>query len=277
MMRLFRWRNKINIKEQIQESINSKEHFAFNSSAQIQKEKFKKLTNKFLTAKTYGESERTARRLMNFIIYQHDKATAVGPVLESLNNFELYEKYDYGQQRLHFFHQANVFLLGLFLYHSVPIINSKIDHEMELTTKDIEVDGTEMHYSGQTPFGEFLYRWRLVSLSHDLGYGISLSGNDETMIKEYLEGISTFLITDIRNLEDLWHFEYSDLLCQLDSQIAEISLRDYIKYQKNNPFKGSVYYDHGLISSLIFLRLMNEEYARHRCNQVSRVGSTKII
>lgn len=281
MMRSYRWMNKMNIKEQIQEANNSNENFAFSSSAQIQREKFKNLTNRFLTAKTYGESERTARRLMNFILYQHDKATAVGPVLESLNNFELFGEYNYGQQRLHFSHQAYVFLLGLFLYHSVPIIKNYIDNEMELTTKDMKVDGTNMRYSGQTKFGEFLYRWRLASLSHDLGYGISLSDNDETKIKEYLEEISTFLITDIKSLEDLWCFEDNDLLCQLDSQIAEISLRDYIEYQKNNPFKGSVsvYYDHGLISSLIFLRLMNEEYARHRhrCNQVSRVGFTKII
>jgi hypothetical protein len=205
----------------------------------------------------------------------------VGPVLEFLNNFELYGEYEYKHQRLHFTHQANVFLLGLYLYHTVPDIKKAIYKEMESTTLDKEiVNGHLRHrwrYSGATEYGEFLYRWRLASLSHDLGYGISLSRNDKPKIKECLDEISIFLINDIKNLEDLWHFEDKNLLEQLDSAISDISVSSYMKYQYDNPFKDSVYYDHGLISSLIFLRLMNEEYARHRYNPVSYVESTTII
>lgn len=272
----------MNITKQIQKAIQDNEYFAFSFSAGVQREKFRGLANKFLSAKTYGESERFARRLMNFVLYQHEKDCVVGPVLESLNNFELYGEYDYRQQRLHFNHLANVFLLGLYLYHNAPGIKHAIDHEMELTTSEQEVIVDDVsrnwRYSGgQNGYGEFLYRWRLASLSHDLGYGISLSGNDKTKIKEYLEEISTFLITDIESLEDLWHFEGKDLRNQLDSSIPEISIENYMMYQYGNPFKSSVYYDHGLISSLIFLRLINEEYARHRYNPISYVGSTRII
>jgi hypothetical protein len=124
---------------------------------------------------------------MNYILYQHDKNCVVGPVIEFLNNFELYGEYEYKYQRLHFTHQANVFLLGLYLYHTVPDIKNAIDLEMERTTSDQEITINQLsenwRYSGRTQYGEFLYRWRLASLSHDLGYGISLSGSDETKIK----------------------------------------------------------------------------------------------
>jgi hypothetical protein len=96
-------------------------------------------------------------------------------------------------------------------------------------------------------------------------------------LKECLEEISTFLANDIKDLDDLCHFEDKNLLEQLDVAISEISVSNYRKYQCNNPFKSSVYYDHGLISSLIFLRLMNEEFQRHENNPVTRVESTSII
>ena len=270
----------MDVKEQIWENIQNTENFAFYSSAAIQREKFKRFAEKFLNARSYGESERFARQLMNFVLYQHEKNVVVGPVLESLNNFELYGEYEYRRQRLHFTHLANVFLLGLYLYHNSSIIKRAVDREMKSTTSenDLEIGGEiyRWRYSSQSIYGEFLYRWRLTSLSHDLGYGISLSQNDVTRIREYLDEISTFLVPEIKTLEDLWYFKYRDLRDKLDSSIPEISLTDYMMHQSSNP-RHSVYYDHGIISSLIFLRLMYEEYARHRRCPISYVGSTKVI
>jgi hypothetical protein len=274
---MFQLRDKMNIKKQIIELIERNKDFAFSSSASTQREEFKRLAIKFLSAGPYEESEKHARSLMDFILHQHEKNCVVGPVLESLNNFELYGKYEYKKQRLHFIHLANVFLLGLYLYHTVSIIKSKIDHEMESTTseQEIVVDcwRENWRYSGGSEFGEFLYRWRLASLSHDIGYGVSLTRNDKTKIGEYLKG----LVSDINVLEDLWHSKSKDLRDQLDSSIPEVSLKDYMDYQYENPFKDVVHYDHGLISSLILLRLMNEEYAKHEKNQVTHVNSTDII
>ena len=262
-MLLFK-RKKVNrnIKNQIQKAIYIDFDFAG-----IHGEKFGYFANKFINATTYGESERFARQFINFILRQHGKGF-VGPALESLNNYELYGEYEYGKQRLHFTHQVNVFLLGLFLYHKVPIIREKMDEEIDLTTSEIEIDinhhSEQYRYSSNSKLDEFFYRWKLASLSHDIGYGISLSGNNNDKIKDNLED---FFFTNISNLNNLWLFEGKNLLSQLDSSISEISIKKYMLNQHNNPFKGSVYYDHGLISSLIFLRLMNQEYASHRNNK----------
>lgn len=272
----------MNIKRQMWENIQSRDDFAFCSSAAIQRDKFKRFARKFINARTYGQAERFARQLMNFVLFQHEKNVIVGPVLDSLNNFELYSEYEYRRQRLHFTHMANVFLLGLYLYHNSSIVRRAVDREMESTTSENELDIDGMiyrwRYSSQSVYGEFLYRWRLASLSHDLGHGISLSHNDEARIREYLEEISTSIVPEINTLEDLWLSHYREnLLDKLDNAIPELSLTDYMTYQYGNPLERGVYYDHGIISSLIFLRLMYEEYERRRPSPISHFGSTRVI
>jgi len=259
---------KNHIKGQIKATITINSEFAGNINQKI----FFRFLDAFLDANTYGESEHFARRLINLVHRQHDKGF-FGPTLESLNNFEFYENYEYKKQRLHFIHQVNVFLLGLFLYHNVPFIREKIGNEMNETRSDRSHDLEDKGFIYNT-YNEFLYRWRLASLSHDIGYGISLSGNDEQQIKDLLEDV---LSIKIQNLDDLWKFNNKNLLSQLDSSISEISIKQYMQNQCDNPFKSTVYYDHGIISSLIFLRLLNQEYANHRNNKITYVGSSKIV
>ncbi|MEP0828367.1 MAG: hypothetical protein HRF51_07565, partial [bacterium] len=85
----------MNIKEMIKASIQSIRNFAFGSLSSNQSEKFIYYAQRFLEARTFGEAERKARQFMTFILYQHEKNTVVGQVLESMNNFELYEVYSY--------------------------------------------------------------------------------------------------------------------------------------------------------------------------------------
>jgi hypothetical protein len=278
-------RRKMNIKEQIKQAISSIDYFAFSSLNSVQIDKFRSFATKFLDARTFGESERRARQLINFVLYQHEKNTTVGQVLESMNNFELYEDYSYKAQRLHFSHQANVFLLGLYIYRNFSVLIHEIENEMVRTTFDqvLHFEGNTLRdklpwrYSGGKPEGEFLYRWRLCSLSHDIGYGISLLKNEEDKIREHLDELSTFIHGSINSLSDLWTFNDTDLRNQLDSSIRELEIEKYMEYQSTNPFKNVIFYDHGLISALIFLRLMHEEYDRHKYNPVTFSNSSIII
>jgi hypothetical protein len=265
----------------IKASIQSIRNFAFGSLSSNQSEKFIYYAQRFLEARTFGEAERKARQFMTFILYQHEKNTVVGQVLESMNNFELYEVYSYNSQRLHYIHQANVFLLGLFIYHNFPQLKSELWREMENTTSDetLDLKGMKLkwRYSGDSPEGEFFYRWRLSSLSHDIGYGISLSEKDLNRMKPYFDEISTFTYSSIESLSDLWTVDDVNLLDLMDRKLGDSRISRYMQYQMDKPFKGSVFYDHGLIGAIIFLRLIHEEYARHRNNPVTLSNSSRII
>ena len=239
------------------------ENFAFSSSSHDARKEFLNLTASFLEAKTYHEAEHRARQLMLFILTHHDKAQAMAPVLENLNLFELYGNYNFVKQRLHYCHQINVFLLGLYIYHNFEPLRKNITLEMQKTTPEIKIEGCfcPFRYSGGNEYGEFLYRWRLASLCHDIGTGISLCERDSSRIAEYLEQIP--FEKKVASVDELSKIGNHDLLQELDAACDEVSLSDYMKYQNSHPFPDSVYYDHGIISALIFLRLMHEEYGRH--------------
>jgi len=50
-----------------------------------------------------------------------------------------------------------------------------------------------------------------------------------------------------------------------------------MKYQSKNPFPQSVHHDHGIVSALIFLRLMHEEYSRHKDGEFSRTRFGRVF
>lgn len=270
----------LNIKKQILEYIRNVPRFAFTNPL-IAQVKFVRLVETFFSATTIGQSERYARRLMNFILAQHEKAASIGAVLEPLNNVELYANYEYRKQRLHFTHLANVLLLGLYIYHNYQPIRDAIIREMQETTqwRELEFPCERLcyRYSGGDEFGEFLFRWKLAALSHDVGYGISPAGNNEEAVRDYLLDISAFLHGDIDTLTDLFQYDGKDLLRVLDDSIHELSIREYMVYQLNNPFNDSVYRDHGIISSLILLRVLHEEYAKHELTPVTTSNYSRII
>lgn len=264
------------IKEQIKKDIMVNEHFAGYTDTNNQSE-FRKLAKQFIDATTYQESKRFAKEFIVFVLSQNGKGN-FAPSIELFDHTEMNGKYPFDKQRSHYIHQVNVYLLGLFLYHKSQMIQDNIDQEMESTTPKIEYAQNgfsyEYQYSGGSKFSEFLYRWKLASLPHDIGYGISLFENNE---KEMINFLQKFGVTDIRNLNDLWLFEDRDLLLQLDSEIPGISIIKYMNEQYKKPLYDSVFYDHGLIGSLIFLRCMNQKYANHRGNIITHNGSAKII
>ncbi|MCX5893228.1 MAG: hypothetical protein NTW80_09710, partial [Deltaproteobacteria bacterium] len=176
----------MNIKNTILGSINNVNNFLGNFS-DSHKNRFKSIAINFLSVETFGELERQARNFITFMLFHHGKTEAVSPILEYLSNFEIYGDYNYQNQRLHYSHQVNVFLLGLYLYHNNSVIKKAINNEMERTTTEKNIpDYGKFRFSGDSKYGEFLYRWKLASLCHDFGNGISLLGDDTQRINESL-------------------------------------------------------------------------------------------
>ena len=268
----------MNIKQQIKSVVNRDNSFGNDFSWNTNNE-FKQLIFEFLENSIFDDAVESAKKLTKFILNQHEKNRYVEPILDLLKCFELGGHYSYEQQRVHYIHQLNVFLLGLYLYQIVPDIKNSIAKEMESTTTDLNlyINGIDQNwrYSGETQYGEFLYRWRLSSLSHDLGYLISLNKKGTKEIIDMVNEVLSLYETKISKIEDIWIFEGINLLDQLNGAIPEVSIKEYMNYQSKNPFKGDVYYDHGIISALILLRLMNEAYAKH--NQSGCLISTKVV
>ena len=202
------------------------------------------------------------------MISLHDKAPVLLAQIERLNLDELYGAFAYDKRRLHFCHQANVFLLGLYIYHNFEPLRKQIEMEMQNTTVVIpRVDARAFRYSGADEYGEFLYRWRLASLCHDIGTGVQLCEGQGEKIAKILQ---MFQFRDkMHNIDSLFFFGKHNLLADLDKASGNVRLSKYLQYQECHPYLEAVHHDHGIIGSLIFLQLMHRTFELHRGFPVS--------
>lgn len=218
---------------------------------------FKDKVLAFLTSSNFQVAEDTAMELKRHIFYLHGKQNVFEGALKDLYDVE--NRMNEEWQRLHYVHQANVFLLGLYLYDVSPQIRRSVDREMKRTSRNFLLDAN--------PTGEFLFRWRMASIVHDLGYAISLSQKGG----HFSDDLSTFTHIPGRNftdIEDIYNFEGKDLLKQVKDRIftrMRFSIAPLVNYlNENNPFSNSPpFYDHGILSAVIFLHLINDLYSKH--------------
>ena len=261
----------MNIVDNILQCISSKSSgrdFAFSSATEDVRDKFHASLIDFLKAPTYYEREHRCGEIYSLMLELHDKMPVLLPTIGRLNNEELFGAYDYGDRRLHYCHQAYVFLLGLLIYHNFEPLRRAMEKEMRETTIELECPvGSLFRYSGGDEYGEFLYRWRLTSLCHDMGTGIQLSEGKQDQIAHNLGRLP--FQKPISSIEQLRAFGDHDLLADIENASGAVKLSKYIEYQSLNPYPRNVHHDHGMIASLIFLRLMHEAYARHKDNPIS--------
>jgi len=230
----------LNIKEQILRCVSSSidprkmNFFSFSSASDDTTTEFLLLTTEFLKAKKYPEVEHRGRELILFTLTHHDKVPVLAPTLEHVNVKELYEPYGFNERRLHYCHQVNVFLLGLYIYHNFEPLRKAINLEMQRTTPKIKLEGVTIpfRYSGGTKYGEFLYRWRMAALCHDLGTGIQLCEGKNDKVVQHLERIP--FQNRVSSLDELMKIGERDLLHELDTACEEVSLTEYMKYQDSN-------------------------------------------
>ena len=150
------------------------------------------------------ESDYTAKEVyrMFFMIYQitgEDKSKrqenedVVGDqniLLDLIDVMGRYEKNTgelIDRQRDHFIHSVNVFLLGLAIY-------AQNSNYRSIFEEYIENSGYEKYYrhkDGRLSREEFLYRWGIASLLHDIGYPFEIVGKQlKKIINDGVKSIS---------------------------------------------------------------------------------------
>ena len=110
-------------------------------------------------------------------------------LLDLVETMEKYEKNTgmlIERQRDHFIHSVNVFILGLAIY-------SQNENYREVFIEYIETSKYGKYYkteSGELSHEEFLYRWGIASLFHDIGYTFEIIGKQ--LNKFIYDGVKSF-------------------------------------------------------------------------------------
>lgn len=90
------------------------------------------------------------------------------------------------KQRDHFIHSVNVFLLGLSIYSQ----NEKYQKFFKDYVKNSHYTKYYRFKNGEVTNEEFLYRWGIASLFHDIGYPVEIIGQQmRTYIKNSVQSI----------------------------------------------------------------------------------------
>lgn len=257
----------MNILELLKENVK-KDGFFFNEySGANERENTERIVSEFLDCDDERHRETLASLIANYTLLPHAKGAEIAPLLDTMNMFELFEQYTYKKNRKHLVHQVYTFLLGLLFYENVVRIREKINSEMRSTT-NIFSSGNEK--------GEFLFRWRLASLTHDLGNGISLFENNDEKINKYI-----FYLQLLSN--EQWGSRYDSIekLLVLNDGRRSLELLDLIdgtdylmrffEHLSSTPFEN-IYYDHGVMSSIILLKLLDSMYSKYDGQTIEHKG-----
>ncbi|MDO5832562.1 MAG: RyR domain-containing protein [Methanobrevibacter sp.] len=149
-----------------------------------------------------------------------------------LNLVEVMEKYEKNtgdlieRQRDHFIHSVNVFILGLAIY-------SQNENYREIFRNHILSSKYEKHYriDGEFSDEEFLYRWGIASLFHDIGYPFEIIGKQlNKIIGDSVKSISNSY--DVAVSIDFKDFNEFNSIVKMDPYDFADSYRDNYKRSK---------------------------------------------
>jgi|GEM_PF-6841928 len=247
----------MDILEYLKQDIND-EYFFFNrNSGADARKNLRTIVADFLNCDNERHRGTLAAMIINYVLLPHAKGAEAASLADVLNMFELFGQYDYTENRKHLVHQLNTFLLGLLLYKNVDTLRDHINKEMENTTD---------FYSSGDKKGEFLFRWRLCALCHDIGNGISLFKDDTDQINKYIFYLQLLTNEKWGEAEEGVHKLLSldrdkNALSVLDEVGENTNMTDFFRSLKGNPVKD-IYYDHGVVSALILLKLLDQMYSK---------------
>ncbi len=149
-----------------------------------------------------------------------------------LNLVEVMEKYEKNtgdlieRQRDHFIHSVNVFILGLAIY-------SQNENYREIFKNHILSSKYEKHYRIDGDFSdeEFLYRWGIAALFHDIGYPFEIIGKQlNKIIGDSVKSISNSY--DVAVSIDFKDFNEFNSIVKMDPYDFADSYRDNYKRSK---------------------------------------------
>ncbi|MBQ2636577.1 MAG: hypothetical protein IJG09_07780 [Methanobrevibacter sp.] len=142
------------------------------------------------------------------------------------NTGDLIEK-----QRDHFIHSVNVFLLGLAIYSQNKTYREKFQQYIIKSPyeKYYKIDGEFSHE-------EFLYRWGIAALFHDIGYPVEIIGKQlKKFINDGVKSISNSYAAD--TAIDFKDFDEFNTIVKMDPNFADSFTAQYPKAKFLNLFK----------------------------------------
>lgn len=233
-----------------------------------------------------NETEYNAREIYEtfFMIYQitsenkSDKVTDKSIVSEPntlLDLVDIMHKYEKStgdlieKQRDHFIHSVNVFLLGLAVYSQNSLYREAF---MDYIIKS--------HYNkyymidGEFSNEEFLYRWGIASLFHDIGYPVEIIGKQlNKFINDSVKSISGRYGAD--TAVDFKDFNEFNTLIKIESDFADNYTEAYPKAKFLDLFKPTDIMAHKI--AVDFPKVNVDEVARHLDNFIDVMGENGFI
>lgn len=126
------------------------------------------------------------------------------------------------KQRDHFIHSVNVFILGLAIYSQ----NRKY---RETFVKYVKKSKYNKYYKlddGSLSREEFLYRWGIAALFHDIGYPVEIIGKQLTkFIDDGIQSISDDY--DVKTAIDFKNFNQFNSIVKVDPHFTDIYRQDF--------------------------------------------------
>ena len=107
-------------------------------------------------------NENTARLVYQAFFYTY-RIPGLEEIVDAMQNFETASSKLIPSHRDHYIHTVNVFLLGLALYDRNEKVREVVNKSMEYPDMYPEIRE------------EFLYRWGMASLFHDVGYPLEIA------------------------------------------------------------------------------------------------------
>ena len=156
------------------------------------------------------------------------------------NTGDLVEK-----QRDHFIHSVNVFVLGLAIYSS----NKRYREEFKRYIKKSPYKKFYKTADGQISNEEFLYRWGIASLFHDIGYPVEIIGKQlSKFVNDGSQSISDKY--KVNTAVNFRNFNELNSIVKIDPKFPVIYRKDYPETNFINLYKPTDIMAHQIFTDL---------------------------
>ncbi len=219
-----------------------------------------------------------------FMIYQitsENKSEKIGPnsIVNEPNTLldlvQIMKKYEENtgdlieKQRDHFIHSVNVFLLGLAIY-------SQNKNYREAFKDYVVSSHYEKYYRIDEEFSneEFLYRWGVAALFHDIGYPVEIIGKQlKKFINDGVKSISSSYGAD--TAIDFKDFNEFNTIVKIEPDFADNYTKQYPKAKFLNLFKPTDIMAHKIATD--FKEVDVDKVAKHLDSFVNVMGENGFI
>ena len=148
------------------------------------------------------------------------------------------------KQRDHFIHSVNVFVLGLAVY------SQNVNYQ-EIFEDYIERSPYNKYYriDGEVSGEEFLYRWGIASLFHDIGYPVEIIGKQlAKFVNDGSQSISSRYEVD--TAVNFKNFNELNAIVKVDPNFAKVYREDYPETNFINLYKPTDIMAHQIFTDL---------------------------